>query len=167
MVIQQKVIQQGDLALLNEPLAQELLHAAVPARLAYIWTDGTPRVVPIWFHWTGQEIVLCTPPDAPKMKVLAHDAPVALTIDYEAWPARMLLIRGKAHTTLVEGEVPEYPAMTKKYLGEEGSQAWRAQYAQMMPRSMRIAVQPEWVGLVDVETRFPSAIAKAIAHAAP
>ena len=47
-------LQQGDLALLNEPLAQELLHAAIPARLAYVWSDGTPRVVPIWFQWTGE-----------------------------------------------------------------------------------------------------------------
>jgi len=27
---------QGDLSLLNEPLAQELLHAPIPARLAYV-----------------------------------------------------------------------------------------------------------------------------------
>ena len=55
-------LKQGDLALLNEPLAQELLHATIPARLAYVWSDGTPRVVPIWFQWTGQEIVMCSPP---------------------------------------------------------------------------------------------------------
>lgn len=158
-------IQQGDLALLNEPLAQELLHAAIPTRLAYVWTDGTPRVVPIWFYWTGKEIVLSSPPDAPKMKVLANDTPVALTIDYDEWPARVLLIRGTARSTLVDGELPEYPAMTKKYLGEEGSQAWRAQYTQLAPQNMRIAVTPEWVALVDVETRLPSALANAIARA--
>ena len=49
--------QQGDLALLHHPVAQELLHSTNPARLAYSWHDGTPRVVPIWFHWTGQEVV--------------------------------------------------------------------------------------------------------------
>ena len=42
---------QGDTAILDNPIAQELLHSKVPARLAYIWPDGTPRVVPIWFHW--------------------------------------------------------------------------------------------------------------------
>lgn len=41
---------QGDLALLNDPIAQALLQSTIPARLAYSWTDGTPRVVPIWFH---------------------------------------------------------------------------------------------------------------------
>jgi hypothetical protein len=155
--------QQGDLTLLNEPLAQELLHAAIPARLAYVWSDGTPRVIPIWFHWTGEEVVLCSPLNAPKMKVLLQDTKVALTIDYEAWPARVLLIRGTTHSQSVDGEVPEYAEITKRYLGEEGSKAWRTQYAQMFPHPVRIAIKPEWVGLVDVETRFPSAIAKAVA----
>ena len=154
---------QGDLALLNAPLAQELLHSAIPARLAYVWPDGTPRVIPIWFQWTGEEIVLCSPATSPKMKALSQDAKVALTIDYEAWPARVLLIRGTAICRTIDGEVPEYPEITKRYLGEEGSLAWRAQYAQMFPQPVRIAIKPEWAAVVDVESRFPSAIAKAIA----
>jgi len=49
--------QQGDLALLQDPIALELLASRQPARLAYTWTDRTPRVVPIWFTWTGDELV--------------------------------------------------------------------------------------------------------------
>ncbi len=49
-----------------------MLQSTVPARFAYNWNDGTPRVVPIGFHWNGVEIVLGTPTDAPKMKAL-HD----------------------------------------------------------------------------------------------
>jgi hypothetical protein len=47
-------MRQGDPALLSEPVAQELLQSTTPARLAYVWRDGTPRVVPIWFHWDGK-----------------------------------------------------------------------------------------------------------------
>ena len=54
--------QQGSLDLLNDPVAQQLLQSTIPARLAYTWTDGTPRVVPIWFHWNGSEVVLGSPP---------------------------------------------------------------------------------------------------------
>ena len=50
---------QGDLALLETPVAQQLLQSKIPARLAYNWTDGTPRVVPIWFVWNGREITHC------------------------------------------------------------------------------------------------------------
>jgi hypothetical protein len=45
--------QQGSLELLNDPVARTLLGSANPARLAYAWRDGGPRVVPIWFHWTA------------------------------------------------------------------------------------------------------------------
>ena len=31
----------------NDPVAQQLLQATGPAKFAYTWTDGTPRVVPI------------------------------------------------------------------------------------------------------------------------
>jgi hypothetical protein len=58
---------QGSSELLNDPVAQELLRSTAPARLAYVWPDGTPRVVPIWFHWNGNEIVLGTPLKAPKV----------------------------------------------------------------------------------------------------
>ena len=37
----------GDLALLVDPVSQELLYATNLARLAYTWGVGTPRVVPI------------------------------------------------------------------------------------------------------------------------
>lgn len=44
---------QGDLHLLEDPVAQDLLGSKELARLAYTWLAGTPRVVPIWFHWTA------------------------------------------------------------------------------------------------------------------
>src|SRR3989304_5491088 len=55
---------QGDLSLFRDPVAEVLLKSAIPARLAYNWLDGTPRGVPIWFHWDGKEIVLGSPPPA-------------------------------------------------------------------------------------------------------
>ena len=42
--------QQGSLELLHDPVAEKLLGSTIPARLAYTWMDGTPRVVPVWFH---------------------------------------------------------------------------------------------------------------------
>lgn len=47
---------QGDLRLLHTPVAQRLLHAPVLARLTY--TGQTSRVIPINFHWTGDELVM-------------------------------------------------------------------------------------------------------------
>jgi Pyridoxamine 5'-phosphate oxidase len=149
---------QGDVDLLNHPIAQELLRSRNPARLAYVWHDGTPRVVPIWFHWNGEEIVLGTPPTAPKTRVLANNSPVALTIDDNTWPHKVLLMRGKARVDTVAGVAPEYAAAAERYFGEEQGRAWVAQVGQMFRQMTRISIRPEWVGILDFQTRFPSAI---------
>jgi hypothetical protein len=154
---------QGDVALLNEAVAQQLLHSKVPARLAYNWRDGTPRVVPIGFHWNGEEVVFGTPPDAPKMKALHDGAKVALTIDTDTMPHQVLLIRGSVRTDTVAGIAPEYAAMTIRVFGEEAGQAWLTQLAPICPYMSRIFVRPEWVGMLDFTSRFPSALERAMA----
>jgi hypothetical protein len=151
---------QGDSALLTDPIAQELLQSTAPARLAYTWHDGTPRVIPIWFHWTGEELVLGTPVDAPKVAALEAEPAVAVTIDSEGWPPHALLIRGRAAITTVDGVPVEYAAAARRYLGESQGGAWATQAAQLMGQSARIAIRPDWVAILDFETRFPSALAR-------
>jgi len=121
--------EQGDVALLNDPVAQELLHSTNLARLAYTWRDGTPRVIPIWFHWDGETIVLGSPPNAPKADVLPTNSKVALTIDRDEWPYHALLVRGTADVETVEGVTPEYAACAEsgtsvKNRGGSGSRAY-------------------------------------------
>ena len=53
-------LRQGDVRLLGTDLAQQLLCSSIPARLAFVATDGTPRVVPSWFEWNGAEVVMVT-----------------------------------------------------------------------------------------------------------
>jgi len=153
---------QGSIALLNESVAQELLRSNSPARLAYVWRDGTPRVVPIWFHWNGTDIVFGTPPDAPKVKALGPGSRVAISIDGNAWPYKVLQIRGAARVETVAGVVPEYALAAERYFGPEQGKAWVAQVGGMFTHMARIAVKPDWVALLDFETRFPSAIEAAM-----
>ncbi len=156
---------QGDLALLDTPVAQQLLQSRIPARLAYNWTDGTPRVIPIGFHWNGKEIVLGTPPDAPKMKALKDGAKVAITIDSDTMPHKVLLIRGTVHVDDVDGVAPEYAAMCRRTMGDEAGAAWVAQLGAIAPRMARVFITPEWVAMHDFETRFPSALERAMERA--
>lgn len=151
-------MKQGSLELLQDPVSKELLQSKIPARLAYIWTDGTPRVVPIWFHWDGKEIVLGTPPKAPKLKALAKNTKVALTIDDNNFPHKVLLVRGTAHLETVKGIVPEYALAAERYFGREQGQAWVKQLRNTTPAMVRVAITPEWVGILDFQTRFPSAL---------
>jgi Pyridoxamine 5'-phosphate oxidase len=150
---------QGDLALLDHPASQELLQSKIPARLAYVWTDGTPRVVPIWFHWNGSEFVMGTPPKAPKLKALAKNPKVALTIDDNTFPHKVLMVRGTVtKIEPVQGVVPEYAKCADRYFGPEQGKAWVAQVGAMLPSMVRVVVKPDWVGLLDFQARFPSAL---------
>ena len=154
---------QGNPALLNDPVAQDLLRSTAPARLAYVWRDGTPRVVPIWFHWSGKEIVLGTPAKAPKVQALSSNPRVALSIDSNTWPYKVLQIRGTAQLETVAGVVPEYALAAERYFGSEQGRAWVKQVGGLFSHMVRIAVKPEWVAILDFEKRFPSAIEAAMA----
>jgi hypothetical protein len=46
----------------------------------------------------------------------------------------------------------------ERYFGAEGGKAWVAQLSSMVREMVRIAITPEWVGLLDFQTRFPSAL---------
>jgi hypothetical protein len=149
---------QGSLDLLQNPISQELLHSQIPARLAYVWTDGSPRVVPIWFHWNGREIVMATPPKAPKLKALRKNPKVAITIDNNTFPHGVLLIRGTCRLETIEGIVPEYAMAAERYFDQELAQDWLTRLRGMISSMVRITMTPEWVGLLDFQTRFPSAL---------
>ncbi len=151
-------VKQGSLELLQHAASRDLLQSTIPARLAYVWTDGTPRVVPIWFHWNGQEFVLGSPSKAPKLKALAKNPKVALTIDDNQFPHKVLLVRGTARLQAIHGIVPEYALAAERYFGAEQGKAWVTQLASMIQDMARITITPEWVGLLDFQTRFPSAL---------
>jgi len=152
-------VQQGSLDLLHEPVAKELLASTIPARLAYIGTDGAPRVVPIWFHWNGREMVMASPPKAPKLRALRKNPKVAVTIDVNQFPHRVLMLRGTVRLEEVDGVVTEYAQAAERYFGPEQGQAWVKQLRERNLGAVRIALTPQWVGLLDFKTRFPSAIA--------
>ena len=147
----------GGTELLQDPVAQELLASSSPARLAYNWTDGTPRVISIWFHWDGTDIVMATLPGAPKLKALQSGDRVALTIDTNDPPHHILSIRGTAEVTEIQGVVAEYAQAAVRYLDKDRGEA----YVGSLPpdiRMGRIAVRPDQVVVLDFETRFPSSV---------
>ena len=156
---------QGDLRLLDTDLAQQLLRSSIPARLAFVAADGTPRVVPTWFEWNGTEIVMVTYVAGPNVGIrhpaariaaLRANPAVALTIDTEEFPAQSLTIRGRAEIDEVDGLAPEYVASAHRYLGDVAAGEMLANMGQPGTVQARIVVRPTWVGLLDFATRLPS-----------
>jgi hypothetical protein len=108
---------------LNRPISQELLARDV-TRLAYVARDGTPRNVPIIFTWNGSEIVMCTSKNAPKLQALSENPMVALTIDAEVHPPKILLIRGRAELDFVDG-IPGRVSPGDQHLRDDARAAGR------------------------------------------
>ena len=127
--------------------------------------DGTPRVVPTWFHWTGREIVMVTYVAGPRIGIrhpaarlaaLRARPDVAVTIDTDTFPPQSLSLRGQVEITEVDGLAPEYVPAARRYLGDEAAAGMLASLDQPGTRQARIALRPTWAGLLDFDTRLPS-----------
>jgi hypothetical protein len=70
------------------------------------------------------------------------------------------MIRGLAEVEPVNGIPPEYVLAAERYMGKDGGQAWIGQITALNLKSSRITVTPQWVGLLDFQTRFPREVAK-------
>lgn len=111
--------QQGSLDWLHDPIALRLLRSSLPAYISCIGEDGASRIVTVPFHWDGTELVLCPPPNASTMPVFPDGAEISVSIDSDAPPWTVLLIRGVA--------CPALPASTAPV----------------------VRVRPMWVGMLD------------------
>lgn len=131
--------------------ARELLDSTSFAHLAYTAADGTPRVVPVGFWWTGAELVVSTAATAPKVAALTARPDVALTIDAGGSPeqARALSVRGRADVRIVDGVVEEYLAAARRSMGTEAAEQFEASVRQMYDRMARIAIRPLWARYYD------------------
>jgi hypothetical protein len=145
----------GSLALLNEPKSQELLRSANMAHLAYNWTDGTPRVTPVWFAWENGELIIASIISSMKFKSLRDGARVAIDIDDSAWPYHRLSIRGAISITQFPGVIPGYRATAVRYLGEQFGNAFIDRFESFGVPMNRVALKPDWVGLYNFENRPP------------
>jgi general stress protein 26 len=154
---------QGDVRLLGEPVAVRLLTSTELARVAYQAKDGTPRVLPMLFHWTGEELVVPTFAISHKVASLRHHPRIAVTIDTAGPPPEVLLLRGAVSVTIVDGVLDEYAAAQRRYYPGPQAESALAELEQSTPQMARISLRPDWVGLLDFRTRFPGQLNAATA----
>jgi hypothetical protein len=143
---------------LDKPISRELLGRDL-VRLAYVAKDGTPRVVPIAFAWNGSEVVMCTSTNAPKLGSLRRNPAVALTIDTEVHPPKILLLRGEAVLDEVEGIPDEYLQINGSYeMTPEQRVEWEAEVRSLYDSMVRIVVKPTWAKSIDFDETLPTAV---------
>jgi hypothetical protein len=149
------------LSLLNhDPFVQQLFGSPIPARLAYVALDGTPRAIPVAYLFDGAEFVIATPDIAPKVAALQANPAVALTIDTETQPPLALLVRGVASVTFVDGVVPEYLEANRRMIPAEAWEGFEQQVTFLYDRMARIAIRPTWAKMLDFQTRAPETVMK-------
>jgi hypothetical protein len=131
--------------------ARELLDSTAAAHLAYVGTDGTPRVIPVGFFWTGEQFVISTATTAPKVAALLARPEAALAIDAGDTPggARSLSVRGRATVEIVDGVVPEYLAAARRTMDADAAIKFEQNVRRMYDRMARIAIMPTWVRFYD------------------
>ena len=150
--------------ILTLPYSEQLLARDI-TRMAYVATDGSPRNVPMGFVWNGSEIVVCTTTNAPKLRHLRANPRVALTIDTETFPPKILLIRGSVELETVDGIPDEYLSTNNVYsMTPEQRADWEAEVRSLYTQMVRIRITPTWVKLIDFETTLPSAVAELAAE---
>jgi hypothetical protein len=136
---------------LNTLGALELLAATSAARLAYVGSDATPRVIPVGFWWTGEKFVIATAATSPEVAALSARPDVALAIDTGDSPggARALSVRGRAEVEIVNRVVEEYLMAARKSMDTEAAVVFEESCRKMYPHMARIAITPSWVRIFD------------------
>jgi nitroimidazol reductase NimA-like FMN-containing flavoprotein (pyridoxamine 5'-phosphate oxidase superfamily) len=143
---------------MSKPISQELLSSSIPARLAYTGLNGDPRVVPVAFIWDGANLIVCTVPAMAKVRALQRNPRVAITIDTEGYPPRVLLVRGAASLELVDGVAHEYIEASRKIVPADQHDAWEAGVRGLYDQMVRITIEPDWAKLLDFQTTLPQAV---------
>ncbi|GAA1550313.1 pyridoxamine 5'-phosphate oxidase family protein [Kribbella sancticallisti] len=153
--------------ILAKPYSQQLLHGGIPARFAYIGVDGDPRVIPIGFHFDGEQLQLFTVPRAAKVRALRQNPRVSLTIDTAGFPPKVLLVRGTADLELVEGVPDNYLHASSNLVPADQFDEWKAGVQALYDQMVRITITPTWAKLIDFETTLPQSVEDIIAAKQP
>jgi PPOX class probable F420-dependent enzyme len=140
---------------LDDPVVAALLDGPNLARLAYTTPDGRPRVVPIWFAYQDGEFLMVTGPKAEKVRALEANGAVALSIDSDRPPYKVLLVDGDATLEHVEGIAPEYEGIARRYLGA-ATDAYLSQLR--IKRQVRIRVKVRSWRVFDFVRRYPKSL---------
>ncbi len=76
------------------------------ANLATVRPDGSPHVAPVWFLYDGEQVVVMAEKSALKIRNIAHEPRVMLSIATDAEPYEYVLVSGDAAITFDDEDGP-------------------------------------------------------------
>ena len=147
---------------MGRPIAQRLLLEEPLLRLAYTGLDGGPRAIPMGYLWDGSRFLMWTIPGSAKVRALRADPRVAITIDILGPPPRVLLARGRAELSTVDGVPDGYLEASHRGLAPEAWDDFDVQVRALYEQMVAITVAPDWAKLLDFETTAPAAVERLV-----
>jgi len=145
---------------LAKPIARQLLRDEPILRMSYTALDGGPRVIPLAYLWDGTSFLIWTIPFSAKVHALRADPRVAIAIDILGPPPRVLLVRGRANLTTVDGVPDGYLQASHRTMPPEEWDGFETQVRSLYEQMVAITITPNWAKLLDFETTAPSAVEK-------
>ena len=102
----------------------EFLNRKLPGMLAVVGTfakDGYPQLVPVWFRWDGQEIIIWTLESRAWVQNIFRDPRAGVSVAEEVG-SMAVMMRGHASVETSEGQHidDEVMRITRRYVPESG-----------------------------------------------
>jgi PPOX class probable F420-dependent enzyme len=109
-----------------DPKARDLLAQPIVGNLGLYGLDGYPRVIPVWFTFTGDEVQVASPPGAYKSRALRKDPRATLTVSTASTPYHVVSVSGKVRIEVMDEprRVEFVTGIALRYLGPEGGQQY-------------------------------------------
>src|SRR5260370_26204080 len=83
--------------------------------LSSVRPDGRPHLVPVWFLWDGETILIFSQPNAQKLRNLRQNTNVILALDDTKDGDDVVMLEGKAELLTDPAVNPTLPAKGAKY----------------------------------------------------
>ncbi len=91
------------------------LRAELMMWLSTVRPDGRPHLVPVWFLWDGETILIFSQPNQQKLRNLQHNPNVVVALDTAGQGDDVVMIEGKAELLNDPGMSTALPAYAEKY----------------------------------------------------
>lgn len=117
-----------------------LLRGASTCYIATTMPDGSPQLTQVWADTDGVNVVINTVAGFQKLRNIARDPRVALTLSDPAQPSAYVQIRGDVVETTTEGAREHIDELSRKYLGRDypvfGGQERQRVIVRIAPRTI-------------------------------
>jgi PPOX class probable F420-dependent enzyme len=113
-----------------DPEGRRLLSEPNIGNLGFHGIDGYPRVIPVWFTFTGDEIQVASPPDQYKCRALRADPRAALMVSTPKQPYHVVSATGRVDIEVIEEpeRIEFVREVANRYLGPDAGdryiEAW-------------------------------------------